>query len=212
VRDVVVWGATGHAKVLRECLGRAGMRVAALVDRREVAPPFPGPPLLLGEAGLDGWLSARGGAAGLAFAVAVGGDRGADRIELFESLVSRGLEPVTLIHPTAFVADDATLGPGCQVLAQAAVCSAVRMGRAVIVNTAASIDHDCRIGDGVHVAPGAHLAGEIVVGDRAFVGLGAAILPRLRVGEDAVVGAGAVVTRDVPAGTTVVGNPARPKE
>jgi maltose O-acetyltransferase len=36
------------------------------------------------------------------------------------------------------------------------------------------------------------------------------VLPRLKIGADAIVGAGAVVTRDVPAGATVAGNPARP--
>jgi maltose O-acetyltransferase len=44
---------------------------------------------------------------------------------------------------------------------------------------------------------------------RATIGSGATILGRLRIGEGALVGAGAVVTSDVPAGATVVGNPAR---
>lgn len=48
-----------------------------------------------------------------------------------------------------------------------------------------------------------------VVGCGASIGAGAVILPGLTIGENAVVGAGAVVTHDVPAGATVVGNPAR---
>jgi acetyltransferase-like isoleucine patch superfamily enzyme len=44
---------------------------------------------------------------------------------------------------------------------------------------------------------------------RAAVGTGAVILPGVTIGVEAVVGAGAVVTRDVPDGATVVGNPAR---
>ena len=46
------------------------------------------------------------------------------------------------------------------------------------------------------------------VGRGASIGAGATILPGISIGEEAVVGAGAVVTRDVPAGVTVVGNPA----
>jgi maltose O-acetyltransferase len=49
----------------------------------------------------------------------------------------------------------------------------------------------------------------IVIGANVWLGGGAIVLPGVTVGEDAVVGAGAVVTRDVPAGTVVVGNPAR---
>jgi putative colanic acid biosynthesis acetyltransferase WcaF len=50
----------------------------------------------------------------------------------------------------------------------------------------------------------------IVIGEHAFVGGRAFILPGITVGARAIVGACAVVTRDVPPGTTVAGNPARP--
>lgn len=43
----------------------------------------------------------------------------------------------------------------------------------------------------------------------ASIGTGATILPSVTIGERAIIGAGAVVTKDVPAGSTVVGNPAR---
>lgn len=48
-----------------------------------------------------------------------------------------------------------------------------------------------------------------VLGDRVSVGVGALILGPIHVGDDAVIGAGSVVIEDVPAGATVVGNPAR---
>lgn len=48
------------------------------------------------------------------------------------------------------------------------------------------------------------------IGRNAWIGGGAIICPGVTVGDDAIVGAGSVVTRDVPAGATVVGNPARP--
>ena len=48
-----------------------------------------------------------------------------------------------------------------------------------------------------------------VIENRASIGSGATILGGLTIGADSTVGAGAVVTRDVPPGATVVGNPAR---
>lgn len=50
----------------------------------------------------------------------------------------------------------------------------------------------------------------ISIGRNVWIGGGAIILPGVTVGDDAIIGAGAVVTRDVPAGTTIAGNPARP--
>ncbi|MGC1497368.1 MAG: sugar O-acetyltransferase [Sulfitobacter sp.] len=51
---------------------------------------------------------------------------------------------------------------------------------------------------------------EIRIGRNVWIGGGALILPGVNIGDDAVIGAGAVVTRDVAAGITVAGNPARP--
>jgi maltose O-acetyltransferase len=50
----------------------------------------------------------------------------------------------------------------------------------------------------------------VAIGSRAFIGARAVILPGVTIGDEAVVGAGSIVTRDVPAGTVVAGNPARP--
>lgn len=206
--EIVLWGATGQAKVLCEALHGSEITVVALVDQRELTSPIAGVPVLHGDAGLQAWL-AHHPASNLLFAVAVGGARGGDRLTLTDLLKRRGLRAHTIVHPAAYVADGASLGEACQVLAHATVCTHAKLGTAVIINTAASVDHDCILGDGVHVGPGARLAGEVWVGQRAFIGTGAVILPRVRIGEDAVIGAGAVVIRNVAPGVTVVGNPAR---
>lgn len=84
-----------------------------------------------------------------------------------------------------------------------------------------------RIGDGTQVGPavqiyaadhprdpaarraGLELGRPVTVGRNVWIGGGAILLPGVSVGDDAVVGAGSVVTRSVPAGATVAGNPAR---
>jgi maltose O-acetyltransferase len=56
---------------------------------------------------------------------------------------------------------------------------------------------------------GLELGRPVDIGRNVWIGGGAIILPGIRVGDDAVIGAGSVVTKDVPAGVTVRGNPAR---
>ena len=51
----------------------------------------------------------------------------------------------------------------------------------------------------------------VKIGSDVWIGGGAIILPGITIGDGAVIGAGSVVTRDVAAGQTVAGNPARPR-
>jgi maltose O-acetyltransferase len=84
-----------------------------------------------------------------------------------------------------------------------------------------------RIGTGTQIGPGVQIltadhprdpavrvqmleyGRPVTIGRNVWIGAGALILPGVSVGDDAIVGAGSVVTRDVAAGATVVGNPAR---
>lgn len=63
--------------------------------------------------------------------------------------------------------------------------------------------------DAAQRAAGLEFGRPVTIGRNVWIGAAALILPGVTVGDDAVIGAGSVVTRDVPAGATVVGNPAR---
>lgn len=210
VDEIVIWGASGHAKVLLEYLRTSAKRVVAFIDNNPQASTLiEKVPVLHGKREFECWYSARPATQSLGFLVAIGGDKGAARIELHEYLEGQRLSPVTAIHHTAFVAHNCKIGPGSHVLAHASICVETVLGRNCIVNTSASVDHECTLEDGVHIAPGATIAGCVHIERFAMVGAGATVLPRVKIGESAVVGAGAVVLGNVDPYTVVVGNPAR---
>lgn len=108
----------------------------------------------------------------------------------------------------------AEIGVACKIQSHTFICDGVRIGDGVFVGHGVTFVNDRR--------PRATAAGgalqteddwellHTVIEDGASIGSGATILGGVRVGREATIGAGAVVTKDVPAGATVAGNPARP--
>lgn len=210
-KSLIVWGGTGQSVVLEEFLSGQDYIIEAIVDNNEnCQSPFNDIPVLHGMSGLDQFLE-NNLDKNFHCVVAIGGKHGKDRFEIQRSLANKGLKVVTSIHPHSFIAKNATIGEGSQILANSSVCARATIGDACIINTNASVDHECKIGNGVHIGPGANLAGCITVGDYSFIGTGATILPWITIGKNVIVGAGAVVTKNIPDNCTVVGIPAKIK-
>jgi sugar O-acyltransferase (sialic acid O-acetyltransferase NeuD family) len=110
--------------------------------------------------------------------------------------------------------DDVSIGEGAILCPFVTLTSNIRIGKHFHANLYSYVEHDCVIGDFVTFAPGVKCNGNIVIEDYAYIGAGAVIkqgssgMP-LVIGRGAVIGMGAVVTQSVPAGATVIGNPAR---
>lgn len=140
---------------------------------------------------------------------------GSIREKLSSLLACHDVAPWEIRADNTVELDDVKMREGAILCAFVTLTSNIRIGRHFHANIYSYVAHDCVIGDFVTFAPGVMCNGNVVIEDHAYIGTGAMLRQGapgrpLRIGRGAVVGMGAVVTKDVAAGTTVVGNPARP--
>jgi acetyltransferase-like isoleucine patch superfamily enzyme len=109
---------------------------------------------------------------------------------------------------------NARIGRNCKVSSHSFVCEGVEIGDGVFIGHNVSFINDkhprAANADGSLQSDADWKVQPTRVKDGASIGTGSVILCGITIGERSVVGAGSVVTRDVPDGATVAGNPARP--
>ena len=137
------------------------------------------------------------------------------REKLNAKLVQDNIEIINVIANNALQYDNITMGKGSIICGFVHLTSNIKIGKGFHANIYSYIAHDCVIGDFVTFAPRVSCNGNVHIEDHAYIGTGAVLRQGtpdkpLIIGKGAIVGMGAVVTKDVPAGVTVVGNPARP--
>ncbi|QJB49880.1 acetyltransferase [Acinetobacter sp. NEB149] len=136
------------------------------------------------------------------------------REKIAQHLEMDGIQLWSIIADNVVLMDQLELAEGSALSPFVTIGSNVKIGKCFHANLYSYVEHDCVIGDFVTFAPGVKCNGNIHIHDHAYIGAGAMIKQGtpdqpLVIGKGAIVGMGAVVTKSVPAGATVVGNPAR---
>lgn len=128
---------------------------------------------------------------------------------------SNNIQLINVIAKNTVMMDDVHIGDGCILSPFVCLTSNISIGKSFHANIYSYVAHDCKIGDYVTFAPGVKCNGNVIVEDYAYIGTGAIIKPGsakrpLVIGRGAVIGMGSIVTKSVPEGATVFGNPAKP--
>ena len=114
-----------------------------------------------------------------------------------------------IIHSNAIVGGDVKIGAGTVIMPGVVIEPGAVIGEHCILNNGAIVGHGCRIADYCHISGNAVVSGEVIIGEGSLVAIGSCITPRVNIGKQCLIGAGSVVSRDIPDGTKMVGNPAR---
>ncbi|MGY2164208.1 acetyltransferase [Pseudomonas tolaasii] len=147
------------------------------------------------------------------FNIAIGASSARERISSI--CEEAGAAAFSIVAQNAVILDCNEIAEGAVLSPFVTITSNAKIGRHFHANLYAYVAHDCIIGDYVTFAPSAKCNGNVTIEDHAYIGTGASIIQGkqgkpLVIGRGAIVGMGAVVTKSVPAGVTVIGNPARP--
>jgi len=211
--DLLVYGASGQAKVVIDILRQNEFQIQGLLDDNKSlwGSQFQGYKIYgLEELSFDPMVLAGGGPSPIQIVLAIGDNstrkKIANKVTNQQDLI---FSKVNIIHPVAQIDDSINIGDGTVIMANVVVNVDAEIGKHVILNTACTVDHDCIIEDYVHLSPGVHLAGNVHVGEGAHLGVGVSVIPGIKIGAWSVIGAGAAVVDHIPAYSTAVGVPAR---
>ena len=191
---VILYGASGHCKVITDLLNLRSIPIELIIDDD--------PSIIL--------LENRSVATKKEFTkkdnliIAIG-----DNLVRKKISQKNNANYIKVIHPQTLISPFATIGEGTVVMAGAIINSVSTIGMHCIINTRALIEHECVIADFVHISPMASLAGNVAVGEGTQIGIGAIVIQGIKIGKWCMIGGGAVIIRDVPDYAVVVGNPGR---
>ncbi len=194
---IIVIGTSGHAAEIQEYLHAAGYsrdtggkRVAGFLDddpegygRYRFRAPYLGP--IKGHRVLPDHHYIMG-IANLQF-----------RRTIVEQLLASGASFLTLVHPTAYVSESATIGTGTILGPMVNVGPNVVVGNFNLVNSRCSLAHDTRLGDFNFLGPNVSFSGETVVGDENLFGVNCATKPGVLIGTGNKVEAGMIVDKSI---------------
>lgn len=144
-------------------------------------------------------------------------------IHLLSDVQSSAIGSGTRLWQFVVVLPNAKIGKDCNICSHCLIENDVVIGDRVTVKSGVQLWDGLRVGNDVFIGPNVTFTNDkhpksqntnfklatTWIEDGVSIGGGATLLPGIRIGAGAMIGAGAVVTKDVPSGVTVFGNPAK---
>lgn len=188
-KKVIIFGASGHGKVLAEIILKSGDDVVGFLDDDLSIQNK----IVYLDKKVLGTINDCNNFKDCFFVIGIGNNK----IRKLISNKYNNLKWYTAIHPNAIIATDVKIGEGTVVMPGAIINPGTIIGKHCIINTSTSLDHDNVIEDYVHLSPGAHLAGTVKIGEGTWICAGVTVINNITIEKNNIIGAGAVVIKDI---------------
>lgn len=203
MKELVIYGAGGHAKSVVDSLDLSKYHIAYFIDNFKSGVFLDKP--IVAASFLD-----KPEAKNYCYFVAIGDNK--VRKAVFELIKNKGFELINIIDHTAIISKTAKIGVGCFFGKYSIANADSKIGDNVIINTRALVEHECVVENNIHISTNSVLNGGVIVEEGAFVGSCTVVNELKRIGKWSVVGSGSVVISDVTPGTVFAGVPAKYKK
>lgn len=136
-------------------------------------------------------------------------EHGMVRVDLFESLGIPDDRLATIVHPSAFVSNNAVIGPGSFVMANCYIGPQTTLEKSVFVMANCVVGHNDYIAAFCHISAGAVISSYVKMGYASDICLAASVLEKVSIGNCSVIGAKALLTKNVGDSELYIGAPAK---
>ena len=199
MKQVVVVGTGGHAKVVADIIIKSNDSICGFLDDINKENNFLGYPILGKVSDYKKFLDSY-------FIIAIGDSYLREKF----SNSMQNVNWYTAIHPNASISSIGTkLDFGTVVMPNAVINSGAIIGKHCIINSSSNVEHDNKIGNFSHVSVGAKLAGRVILGRHVWVGIGAVVSSNINICDNSTVGAGATVVDNITKKGVYIGTPAK---
>jgi acetyltransferase EpsM len=206
MKKLVIIGAGGHSKVIKDCVEAQGeYSIIAFLDDRFKKVSEDNTCVFAPLSYLVNLCEKHNN---LEVLIAIGSNT--TRKNLTNKIKNIDIRFATVIHPSAIISPSAKIGEGTVIMPKTIINADSIIGKHSILNTGSIIEHDNEISDYVHISPGSILTGGTIIGEGCHVGAGTTTIPLVKIGDWSTIGAGSVVVRDIPSHCTAFGVPAKP--
>ncbi|WP_158976800.1 acetyltransferase [Cellulophaga sp. L1A9] len=208
MKKVIVFGASGHAKVIIDILEKQNQYdIFGLIDSYKPKDALLFDYKILGSE--DDLLALVKEHTIYGIIVAIGDNCTRKIITHKIQEVCPDLHFINAIHPNAILGKNVVLGAGTVVMPGAIINSDSKIGNSCIVNTNASVGHDSILNDFSSISPGVKMGGNLRLGFCSAISIGATVIENITIGDNTIIGAGAVVTKNFPNCIVAYGSPAK---